>query len=125
APDIPPGLSLAAYRILQEALANVRGHAGAVWAAALVIGAEPVPEVELETLLRELRAALAREVGQDRLHRLLLGHAAVERLLAAEAGRDLQRLAPVLAQRREDVDQEVAVRDRLADLEPGVPRRPH
>ena len=36
APDIPPGLSLTAYRILQEALANVRAHAGAVSATVRV-----------------------------------------------------------------------------------------
>ena len=29
-PELPPGLGLAAFRILQEALANVRKHAGAV-----------------------------------------------------------------------------------------------
>jgi signal transduction histidine kinase len=29
-PDVPPGVGLAAYRILQEALANVRRHASAV-----------------------------------------------------------------------------------------------
>jgi hypothetical protein len=42
-------------------------------AAALVVRAEPVPEIQLEALVRELRAALAREVRQDGLHRLLLG----------------------------------------------------
>jgi signal transduction histidine kinase len=31
--EMPPGLSLTAFRILQEALANVRNHAGAVCAA--------------------------------------------------------------------------------------------
>ena len=73
--------------------------------AGSVVGAEPVPEVELEALAARAPTQRSRdEVRQDRLERLLLGDAGVERLLAAEAGGDLQRLAPVLAERREDAD---------------------
>ena len=71
-----------------------------VRSARLVVGAQPVPEVELEALARELHRPLAREARQHGVERLLLGHAGVEGLLAAEAGRDLQRLAAVLAERR-------------------------
>ena len=52
----------------------------------------------------------------------LLAHAGLEGLLAAEARGDLQRLAAVLAQRREHVDQELLVGDRVSDLERRVPR---
>ena len=55
--------------------------------SALVLGAEPVPAVELEALGGELLAALLREPRQDGLQRLLLGDAGVERLLAAQARR--------------------------------------
>src|SRR5207247_110474 len=91
----------------------------------LVLRAEPVPEVEPDALRRELHRARAAEVGQHRLEGLLLGDPRVERLLAAEARRDLQRLAPVLPQARERVDEEVAVGDRLTDRERGVPGREH
>ena len=64
---------------------------------ALVLAAEPVPDVELQALGQELGRALAREPRQHALERLLLGHAGGERVLAAQAGGDLQRLAPVLA----------------------------
>ena len=49
----------------------------------------------------------------------------LERLLPAEARRDLERLAAVLAQRREDVDQELLVGNRMADLERCVPGGQH
>ena len=52
-------------------------------------------------------------------------HGEVERLLAAEPGGDLQRLAAVVPQRREDVDQELAVGDRVPDLQRGVPSGEH
>jgi hypothetical protein len=64
-------------------------------------------------------------VRQDRLERLVLRDAGVEGLLAAEARGDLQRLAAVVAERAEDVDQELAVRDRVADLEGRVPGGEH
>ena len=66
-----------------------------------VLAAEPIPAVELEALARELDAALVGEPRQYRVERLLLPDARLERLLAAEPGGDLQRLATVLAERRE------------------------
>ena len=183
--EIPPGVGLAVYRIVQEAVANVLRHAGAASATGACVAPH---EIEIEVTnqsatlwrapgrgdgirgcptarrcsaarwtpasspagclrcgrgypsscqnpggprgtgrgtRRELRAALAGELRQHRVHRLLLGHAGVERLLAAEPGCDLQRLAAVVAERREDGDEEVAVRDRLADLERRMPRREH
>src|SRR3954465_10277864 len=70
---------------------------------ALVLGAQAVPKIELDALRGELHRAHAAEPRQHRVERLLLGHAGVERLLAAEAGRDLQRLAAVVAEARERV----------------------
>src|SRR5213592_2177631 len=49
-----------------------------------VLGAQPVPEIELDALGRELHRPLPAEVGQHGLERLLLRHARVERLLPAE-----------------------------------------
>ncbi len=46
-------------------------------------------------------------------------------IVAAEAGRDLQRLAPVLAEAGERLEQELLVGDRLADLERRVPGGEH
>src|SRR3954471_21856311 len=94
-------------------------------AAASVLAAHPVPQVQLDALPRELRRALAAEAGQHRVERLLLGDAGVEGLLAAEPGGDLQRLALVVAEAVEDADEEVAVGDRLADLQRRVPRGEH
>ena len=54
-------------------------------AAALVIGAQAIPAVELEAFGRELCRALAAEPRQDGLQRLLLGDAVRERVLAAQA----------------------------------------
>ena len=56
------------------------------------------------------------------VERLLLAHAGLEGVLALEAGGDPQRLAAVIAEPRERAQQELLVRDRLADLERGVPR---
>ena len=91
----------------------------------LVVGAGAVPDVELDRLDRELHLARRREQAEDQLERILLGDAGVDRLLAAEAGGELQRLAPVLAERAEGAHQEVPVRDRLADLERAVPGGEH
>ena len=46
-PEVPPGVGLAAYRILQEALANVRKHAGAVSATVRVRYAPDAIELEV------------------------------------------------------------------------------
>ena len=85
----------------------------------------PIPAVELEALGRELDAAALGEPGQHGVQRLVLRHPRLEGLLAPEARRDLQRLAPVLAQAREDVDQELLVGDGLAHLQRGVPGGQH
>src|SRR4051812_23891629 len=94
-------------------------------AAASVLAAHPVPQVQLDALPRELRRALAAEAGQHGVQRLLLGDAGVEGLLPAEPGGDLQRLALVVAEAVEDADEEVAVGDRLADLQRRVPGGEH
>src|SRR4051812_22560134 len=100
----------------------------AAWArpdAISVLAAPAVPQGQLDALARELDRAGAAEAGQDGLQRLLLGDAGVEGLLAAEARGDLQRLALVVAEAVEDAYEEVAVGDRLADLERGVPGGEH
>ena len=50
---------------------------------------------------------------------------AVDGLLAAEAGGELEGLAAVLAEGVEGVDQEVAVGDRVRDVHRGVPGGEH
>ena len=115
------GLAAVWFRDNEQAIDAI--EACPVGALGSVLDAEPVPAVELEALVRELHAALLREPRQDGVERLLLPHPGLERLLAAEPGRDLQRLAPVLAQRREHVDEELLVRQRVPDLERRMPRR--
>src|SRR4051794_27367705 len=73
----------------------------------LVVRAGPVPAVELDGFHRQLHLTGGREPVEDGLQRHLLGDAAVHRLLAAEAGRELQRLATVLAEARKRRHQEV------------------
>src|SRR5829696_2862586 len=90
-----------------------------------VLRAEPVPAVEVDALRDQLLTARARQPGEHRLERLLLGDPGIERVLAAQAGRDLERLAPVLTQLAERVDQEVLVGDRRADLQRRVPGGEH
>ena len=190
-PEMPPGVGLAAYRILQEALANVSRHAGAVSRGRArratrrtlieLAGHEPgrrprgcapghgdgirrdararadvyggSTEAGFESggtssrsgpgcrsscrsragprgTARGTRSASSAQRSRERCGSTVSiacssATPAVERLLAAEAGGDLQRLAPVVAERREDVDEEVAVRDRLADLQRGVPGGEH
>src|SRR3954454_497535 len=52
----------------------------------LVVAAEPVPQIELDALLRELARPLARRARQAGLQGRLLADARLEGLLAAEAG---------------------------------------
>ena len=52
---------------------------------------------------------LGREPREDDVERLLLAHPGEERLVAPEAGGQLQHLALVLAQALERADQEVGV----------------
>src|SRR6478735_1965977 len=91
----------------------------------LVVAAEAIPEVQLEALVSQLGGTSARQVRQHRVHRLLLGDTGVERLLATEAGGDLQRLAPVFAEALERADEELLVSDRLSDLERRMPGGEH
>ena len=56
---------------------------------------------------------------------MFLAGAAVECLVPPEAGGDAQRLAPVLAQPRERLQQEILVGHRVAHLERRVPRGQH
>src|SRR4051812_15284554 len=91
----------------------------------LVIGAEPVPAVELHGLRRQLHHAGLRQPGQDGVECLLLAHARVESLVAAEACGDPERLAAQLAKPWERLEEELLVRDRLPDLERRVPSGEH
>src|SRR5947209_20528178 len=77
--------------------------------SSLVLCPEAVPAVQLDAFGRELHAPVLREPRQDRVERLLLADAGLECLLATEPGGDLQRLATVLTQRREHVDEELLV----------------
>ncbi len=60
-------------------------------------------------------------MGKHRVERLFLGDAGLEGFLALETGGDLQRLAAILAEAREDTDEEVGIGNGMADLERGVP----
>jgi signal transduction histidine kinase len=62
-PEVSPGVGLAAYRILQEALANVRRHAGAVAATVRVSYAPDVIELEVTNPVGDLRPASGRGDG--------------------------------------------------------------
>src|SRR6185437_2755169 len=70
-----------------------------------VIRAEPVPLIQRDALRGELDRALAGKVAQDRVERLVFGDSCLEGLLALEAGGDLQGLAAVLAEAREDTNE--------------------
>ena len=60
---------------------------------ASVVGAGAVPDVELDRLQRQRHQPRPGEPLEHRLERPLLGDPAVDRLLAAEAGGELQRFA--------------------------------
>jgi signal transduction histidine kinase len=62
-PEVPPGVGLAAYRILQEALANVRRHAGAVSATVRVRYAPDAIELEVTNPVGDRRPAVGRGDG--------------------------------------------------------------
>ena len=86
---------------------------------------EPVPAIELNCLGGELHQALVGEPGEHGAEGLLLAHARLEGVLALEARGDPERLAAVIAEARERAEQELLVRDRLADLERRVPCGEH
>src|SRR4051812_36861810 len=92
---------------------------------ALVVGPGAVPDVELHGLEGQLHLARRGEQGEDQLEGVLLGDSGVDRLLAAEAGGELHRLAAVLAEGAEGAHEEVAVGDRVAYLERAVPGGEH
>src|SRR5690349_1302101 len=94
-------------------------------AGASVVGTQAVPAVELDGLGRQLHHARLRQPREDGVERLLLADAGVESLVAAEAGRDAQRLAPQLAEAGERLEEELLVRDRVPDLERRVPGGEH
>src|SRR5579875_3270609 len=106
-------------RTLDVPEAHLRTNGFAV--GARVLAWHPQPHLSVRSDLRERPLVLVGEPGQDRVERLLLADAGLERLLAAEAGGDLQRLTPVLAERGKDVDEELLARQRLAHLERDVP----
>src|SRR3954447_25462151 len=91
----------------------------------LVVATRAVPDVELQGLGGELHQAGWAEEVEDKLQGVLLGDAGVDRLLAAEAGGELEGLAAVFAEGVEGAHEEVAVGDRLADLERAVPGGEH
>src|SRR3954468_13254622 len=93
--------------------------------ARLVIATGAVPDVELEGLGGELHQAWWAEEVEDQLEGVFLGDARVDRLLAAEAGGELEGLATVVAEGAEGGHQEVAVGDRLARLQGAVPGGEH
>src|ERR1700689_2784936 len=95
------GIAPQAYRPAQDAVS--------------VIAAETVPQIQLDALVGQLDGPLAREAGEHRVERLVLGDARLEGFLAAEARSDLQRLAAVIAEAREDPLEEGGVGDRLTD----------
>src|SRR5687767_1021863 len=91
----------------------------------LVVAAAAVPDVELGRLAGELHQPWVREELEHRVERALLRDPLFERLLAAEAGGELERLAAVLAERVEGAHQEVAVGDRVADVHRAEPGGEH
>ena len=100
-------------------------HSARAALARLVVRARAVPDVKLDRLDRQLHLANRGEPVEHGVERDLLGDAAVDRLLAAEPGGELERLAAVVAERGERAHQEVAVGHRVADVERRVPGGEH
>src|ERR1700729_844575 len=99
------------------------GSSSAAHRTSSVIRTQAVPLIQLDALLSQLYRPRTRQMGKHRVERLFLGYACLEGFLALEAGGYLQSLTAVLAQAREDADEEVGVGNRMADLERGVPGR--
>src|SRR3954449_5175955 len=91
----------------------------------LVVRAAAVPHVEIHRLATELHQAGWREPLEHEVEGSLLRDPLLESLLATESGGELESLAAVVAERVEGSHQEVAIRDRLADLHRTVPGGQH
>src|SRR4051794_26848433 len=92
----------------------------------LVVRTEAVPAVELEGFCCQLGLALCGQPRHDGVDDCVAGgFLAREGVVAAEAGCDLQRLAPVLAQSGERLQQELLVGDRVAYVQCRVPGGKH
>src|SRR3954466_13587794 len=92
----------------------------------LVVRTEAVPAVELKRLCRQLALALCGQPRHDGVDDCVArGFLARERVVAAEAGCDLQRLAAVVAQAGERLQQELLVGDRVPYVERRVPGGKH
>ena len=120
------GMRAVRFRSNQQAIPEIKA-AVAEWRTwgRLVVAAGAVPDVELDGLDRELHLPRRREPLEHGVERPLLGDTAVNRLLAAKAGGELQRLASVLSERAEGSHQEVPVGHRVTDVERGVPGGEH
>src|SRR3954471_12531872 len=90
-----------------------------------VIRAQTVPAVELDGLGGQLPHAALGQPREDGVEGLLLADTGVERLVAAEAGGDAQRLAAELPKARERLEEELLVRHRVTDLQRRMPRGEH
>src|SRR4051812_41325321 len=87
-----------------------------------VVGAEPVPAIQLEGLGGQFRLALCRQPRHDGVDDgVAAGLLAREGVVASEARGDLQRLAAVVAQARECLQQELLVGDGLTDIQRCMP----
>src|SRR6185437_5917694 len=93
--------------------------------SALVVGAQPVPAVELERFCRQLQRPVLGQPGEHGLQGVLFARSGFEGLVAPEAGCYPERLAAVLAQVAEGAHQELLVRDRLAHVQRRVPGGEH
>jgi hypothetical protein len=108
--------------LVQPAIVRVAASA----ANALVVAAETIPAIQLESLRRELFLTLLRQPRNDCVDDgVAAGLLACKRVISAEARCDLERLAPIVAEAREGLQEELLVRDRVADVEGGVPCGEH